>query len=73
MCALHRLMKLQMRNKIDYRKVFAVKQEAMKAQADIAAAEQSAVKRENERVLDLAAESQQRAAKVSPETKLTHP
>jgi hypothetical protein len=61
MCSLHRLMRLRPIGKLDYRKVFGSRKEEDKAKLDRIVKEEIATQRENQRILEVAAESQAEA------------
>lgn len=57
-------------NKIDYRRVFTRQSETEKRIADEALKQKLSDQKENERVMEIAAESQEAAAAINPKTKL---
>jgi hypothetical protein len=69
MCAFHRLMLIP-KGKINYRRLFARRGEEEKAKLDRIAAEEIKKQKEDNRILEIAAKSQEEAAKLHPETKL---
>jgi hypothetical protein len=70
MCALHRLLRRPVSNKLDYRKVFSQRAEEEKAELDKVAAKEFATKKENQRVMEVAADSQEAAFKINKKTQL---
>lgn len=71
MCTMHRLMRIQQSGKLDYRKVFAHRKEEEKANLDKLAAKEFAIQKENQRVMEIAADSQEEAAHIDKRTQLT--
>lgn len=64
MCAFHRLMRLG-KGKIDYRKLFTHRRETEKAKLDRMVAEETRKQKENQRIREVAAESQEQAAETN--------
>jgi|GEM_PF-6861132 hypothetical protein len=71
MCTMHRLMRRPVNGKLDYRKVFSHRKEEEKANLDKLAAKEVAMQKENQRVKQIAADSQEEAAQIDKRTKLT--
>lgn len=63
MCAFHRLMRRP--GKIDYRKLFTHRKETEKAKLDRMVAEETRKQKENQRISEVAAESQEQAAETN--------